>query len=294
MSTTAFKASFVPEQEVSGSSNPGDQRNELFGPFKSLYTEELDRLFRQLEYTEKILQSAPSQNLWVRVNGKYRSYYCGDSEKEIYLHKKDVRLPALILKYCASNLRNVLRKQLYLLETSPALYDPDLIEIKLLEFEEKFGKLTPAAFSSNKTFLAEWDSTPYKKNPYFDPNQKLYKTKKGDLVRSKLEMIIADILFDLGIHYRYDAGVKLKDGRYRYPDFTIINPYTRKLYYLEVCGKMNDSAYVTDQVKKIHEYAEIGIVVGNDLLLVFEDDRTPFDPDDFKKMLSATVLKRRF
>lgn len=266
----------------------------LSNTFKTFYDEELDRLSRQLTYTEKILRNSPPQNLRVRMKGKYPAYYCAEGKRESYLRRDSRLLPLLILKYCALHLKRIILKQISILHSCPAFYDPDMIENTLEDFEEKFRNLTPEAFSSNKTYLSRWVSQPYNKNPYFDPEQKLFKTKKGDLVRSKLEMIVADILFDLGLHYKYEAGVLLKNGKYRYPDFTIINPYTRKIYYLEVCGKMSDIEYVQHQVRKIREYAEIDIVIGDNLLLLFEDDLTPFDPDAFRKMLSATVLKGRF
>ncbi len=262
--------------------------------FKFLYEEEVNSLNRKLEYTENILKASPPQDLRVRMKGKYRSYYYVVNGQEHYLPKGSPLLPALILKYCASHLRRELQKQHHILLRHPDLYEPDIIETTLVGFEERFKELTPAAFSSNKTYLAKWDAQPYRKNPYFDPLQKLYKSKKGDLVRSKLEMIVADILFDLGLHYRYDAGVVLKNGKYRYPDFTIINPYTRKIYYLEICGMMDDIEYVSDQVRKLQEYSEIDIVIGENLLLVFENEHTSFDPEAFQKMLDATVLKKRF
>jgi hypothetical protein len=117
---------------------------------------------------------------------------------------------------------------------------------------------------------------------------------KGDLVRSKLEMIVADILFSLDIPYRYEAAVVLSNGKRRYPDFTIMSPVTRKIYYLEVCGKMDDPDYINDLLVKLHEYAEIGIIQGDNLLLVFESDRVAFDPEEFRKMLSVVIFPHKW
>ena len=61
---------------------------------------------------------------------------------------------------------------------------------------------------------------PYEKNP-FHPEQLIYQTKSGILVRSKSERMIADFLSEHGIPFRYEAKL-LIDGKAYYPDFMIL------------------------------------------------------------------------
>ena len=49
----------------------------------------------------------------------------------------------------------------------------------------------------------------------------ILRTERGDLVRSKSELVIADKLFARGIDYGYEQPLELEGGRIRYPDFTI-------------------------------------------------------------------------
>ena len=49
----------------------------------------------------------------------------------------------------------------------------------------------------------------------------IHRTERGDLVRSKSELVIADKLFSRGIDYVYEQPLDLGGGRVRYPDFTI-------------------------------------------------------------------------
>ncbi len=56
-----------------------------------------------------------------------------------------------------------------------------------------------------------------------------YRTEKGELVRSKSEMNIANALFRTEIPYKYECPLTLNDGRVIYPDFTVLDVYNRRL-----------------------------------------------------------------
>jgi hypothetical protein len=49
----------------------------------------------------------------------------------------------------------------------------------------------------------------------------VHRTTRGELVRSKSEVIIADMLASLGLPYGYEQPFTGPDGSVRYPDFTI-------------------------------------------------------------------------
>ena len=75
----------------------------------------------------------------------------------------------------------------------------------------------------------------------------------------------------------------------------MISPHTRKMYYLEVCGRMSDPVYVDRLLDKIVGYSKIGICQGDNLMLIFESDTIPFDTECLRQMLAVTVLKpKRF
>lgn len=56
-----------------------------------------------------------------------------------------------------------------------------------------------------------------KKWKYYEENL-IHKTKKGDFVRPKSELIIADKLFDKGTSYEYEQEF-LRDGKKKIPDY---------------------------------------------------------------------------
>lgn len=96
-----------------------------------------------------------------------------------------------------------------------------------------------------------------------------YETDRGDIVRSKSELIIANFLFHAGIPYDYERGIRLKE-RTRYPDFTVLNVRTGKVFYWEHFGMMDDEDYRNNAYSKIEEYQDSGFFQGEKLITTIE------------------------
>lgn len=87
----------------------------------------------------------------------------------------------------------------------------------------------------------------------------IHRTERGDLVRSKSELVIADKLHTAGIDYVYEQPLVLSGGRTRYPDFTIEDDASGITYYWEHLGLLDDPAYLTHWKRKRKEYLAAGI-----------------------------------
>jgi AAA domain/UvrD-like helicase C-terminal domain len=70
----------------------------------------------------------------------------------------------------------------------------------------------------------------------------IHRTIRGEAVRSKSEVIIANALFGRRIDYQYEQPLEL-GGVTKYPDFTIEDDATGVTYYWEHCGLLHDPAY---------------------------------------------------
>jgi len=79
-------------------------------------------------------------------------------------------------------------------------------------------------------------------NSVFLDKNLIYLTENGDLVRSKSEWIIADKLKAAGIRYQYEQPLML-DGVERFPDFTIRDEDTDRVWYWEHNGMLSDEGY---------------------------------------------------
>jgi ATP-dependent exoDNAse (exonuclease V) alpha subunit len=70
----------------------------------------------------------------------------------------------------------------------------------------------------------------------------IHLTLRGDLVRSKSELIVADHLHREGVQYTYERPLTL-DGALKLPDFTIDDEDSGITYYWEHCGMLSDAKY---------------------------------------------------
>lgn len=107
----------------------------------------------------------------------------------------------------------------------------------------------------------------------------IHRTLKNILVRSKSEVIVANILSDLGIDYEYEKKLipnPKKPNNYRLPDFTVT--YAGDQYYWEHLGLLHLPKYKKDWDQKKRWYLENGFgIVG-----------------DWKEGQSDTIPKTKF
>ena len=89
--------------------------------------------------------------------------------------------------------------------------------------------------------------------------RRIHLTRNFDLVMSKSEVIIADLLYDKGIEYIYEKPLTLSE-KTRYPDFTIEDDDTGTMYYWEHCGMLHVQEYRARWERKLAWYREHGIL----------------------------------
>ena len=96
-------------------------------------------------------------------------------------------------------------------------------------------------------------------NLFFESNL-IHRTEKGEFVRSKSEVIVANLLYSKSIEYTYEKQLKGKDGVNKYPDFTIYDADSGNKYYWEHLGMLVNEEYKKDWEKKQKWYKENGIL----------------------------------
>ncbi len=95
---------------------------------------------------------------------------------------------------------------------------------------------------------------------------RIYKTQKGDLVISKSEVIIANMLYTSKIEYEYEKRLYYTNNKYILPDFTI--KYNSKTYYWEHLGLIGVENYDKRWIEKKKIYNEY---YPNQLIITYED-----------------------
>jgi exodeoxyribonuclease V alpha subunit len=96
----------------------------------------------------------------------------------------------------------------------------------------------------------------------------IHRTRKGTMVRSKSEVIVADILTSLGISCEYEQKLPSKDdlNDFRLPDFTV--SYEGDTFYWEHLGMLSVPSYKQAWDRKRQWYEDNGFL---DLVITSED-----------------------
>lgn len=120
----------------------------------------------------------------------------------------------------------------------------------------------------------DWQNQDYKRSNYKLEELK-HTTSRGLKVRSKSEVIIAEALYAHGIQFRYEEVLRI-DGQPFIPDFTILTP-SRKIYYWEHCGMVNNPQYMRHHKDKMEQYEKIGIVLWKNLIVTYDTEEGIID-----------------
>lgn len=106
----------------------------------------------------------------------------------------------------------------------------------------------------------------------------IHKTRRGDSVRSKSEVIIADLLYSKGIDYKYEAPFIGSDSTRRYPDFSFEDAELGFQIYWEHLGMMQQPDYRRRWEAKLAWYRAQGVLPHNEgggpngTLIITQDD----------------------
>ena len=153
-------------------------------------------------------------------------------------------------------------------------------------------KLITTGILSREEKIRRFAEETYEGKPIEDDRTEIY-TNKGERVRSKSEKIIADHFERRGILYRYEKPVYLMvDGQMKpfYPDFTVLNKRTAKIFYVEHFGMMDDSVYYNGTLRKLDIYEKNDILIGRDLLMFHETGKRALDMKNIDKYIDEYMV----
>lgn len=168
-------------------------------------------------------------------------------------------------------------------------YDPDAIQRVYADLSEPRQKLVSSEYLSDEEFIKQWLNTPYARLG-FNKNDPEYYTAKGERVRSKSEILIADALYRHNIPYRYEFPVYQNGVIMSAPDFNCLNVRLRKEYYWEHLGKLGDKEYADRNVRKLEKYSLAGDFDETILILTFETDSRPLNTKVIEEKIRKFLL----
>lgn len=165
---------------------------------------------------------------------------------------------------------------------------PRVEEIYKSFSELKKALIVPVSLPVEK-YIQQWLEEKSNDNALNAEKAELY-SMAGVQVRSKSEVIIANMLEKVKIPYKYEQPLYFKSAGYLHPDFTVLNVRKRKELLWEHCGMMDKPEYATVFVKKIAAYEKNGYFPGENLILTWETYDQQLDVKIVQEMIRRYLL----
>ena len=142
------------------------------------------------------------------------------------------------------------------------------------DLQPELKALVKPHLDDDETFVKQWMAKNVGHNTL--KNKTGNYTQKGEHVRSKSEILIADRLYAKGVPYHYEPVFDPTEEHAQLsPDFLILNVKTRRNYVWEHLGRMDDQDYRADNLWKLEQYANAGFIQGVNMIVTHESSNYP-------------------
>lgn len=238
------------------------------------------------------LAKAPEGMVKGNRHGTGWQYYYRKTSGEkngIYIKKKNISLAkALGQKEYDNKVLRVTEKELKLLNQLAAVYEQGTLEEIYQHLPASHWPIVCPVEVPIGEFVEQWQDISYQSKAFAE-DAPLFYTNKGERVRSKSEMLIANLLAYHNIPYHYEKPIYLKGYGTVYPDFTVLDVQERKEIYWEHMGLLDDRDYREKALDKIATYIMNDYMPGDQLILTYETGRQPLNMKVIEKIVEQYV-----
>lgn len=251
--------------------------------------EESKRLDKELVLLEEELRKYPEEKLICARDKNRYQWYRSDGHQKKYIPKKERGLAETLAvkKYLMCKKEDLLSEK-RAIEFYVRHHKEDVGKAEKLLNDIPYQELLKPYFKNKSEELSEWMNSSYENNSKY-PEQLIYKSCSGNLVRSKSEALIDMLLYTKKIPFRYENALQLGENVI-YPDFTIRHPKTGEVYYWEHFGMMDNQTYAKNVFWKMQLYNLHGIVPSVRLLTTFETKEIPLNIELIEEIISFYFL----
>ena len=220
-----------------------------------------------------------------RHRNKYQYYIRRTDEKTgMYLGSDNLEKAKCLaqIEYY-EKLEQLLGKKLVWLEKLMASIEDNPFESTEKRMSPGKTVLIKQVYCTDVKFISEWVGQEYDGKGFWEDFPEFY-TRQGLRVRSKSEVIIADMLDEMNIPFLYEKPLKLGTWVI-HPDFTLMDINNRREIYWEHFGMMDDMDYRNDAFLKMRKYEECGFYQNDRLIWTFETGKLPLNTKVLRKMM---------
>ena len=182
----------------------------------------------------------------------------------------------------------ILRQQISVIEKLINISENkiSILYTKLCPARQKL--ITPVTLTDHQ-YADAWQKITWTGHPFADDAPEFF-TARGEQVRSKSEVIIADALVRYNIPYRYEFPLELKNGNIYHPDFLCLNVHTRQEFIWEHFGIIDNPNYAENTVKKLKVFSENKIFPGKKLIITMETANTPLSSRQVDNLINEFLI----
>ena len=250
-----------------------------------------------------------------------RTYYFAYSKKsgkQVYIKRRDKeQLARLATNQYEIKLKTAAEKEKLQIDRclETLSKDPESSDVNKVKIPEQIKQHVRSSELTREGYAKKWqegNSVVRKRRTHKQDDYHKFKTLRGDYVASKSEVIIADRLFVKGIPYHYEvaftpeATVDLSRPVYNelgmisgyevlgftpfdedtlHPDFYVLNSRTRKAYFWEHLGMMDNPEYCWKNINRFMRILDAGYIIGEDLVVTHEDKKHPLMTEDIDRII---------
>lgn len=254
----------------------------------------LDELKKLQIKLENSIKKAPKGQLVISASKKRIEFYETKNGKRNYISIKNMELVKQLAqanyeKKTCKTCRNEIKQLTKLIKkyNTKGYHGINTSNVYLSQNKIR-QSLTIPVTATQKHCVTTWNALKYEPKEFFK-NQVTYKTQKGECVRSKSEVIIANCLNANNIPYHYEYPLKTSHGIF-YPDFYCLNLRTHQKIYWEHFGMMDDSNYANSSLQKLTILVNHNLIPGKNLILTFETSSTPISTEYINKMIHEFLV----
>lgn len=213
---------------------------------------------------------------------QYFMRHCGSKPTGDYIQKKNRKTAETLaqIEYDRKLIKNIKQrieglKRLCFIPTDPFDHTLDQMVSGKRELIQPYRV-------SDETYISEWKNKDYIRLG-FDEKAPEYYTRQGLRVRSKSEVIIADILDEMSVPFLYEKPLQIGSATV-HPDFTLLNIRERREMYWEHFGMMDDMEYRNNAFQKMRKYEST--FRRSSLIWTFETERFPLNTKAVRNMIT--------
>ncbi len=262
--------------------------------------EEAEERLRSLKETEQLLEKRlanyPAGKVHI-INSQNRvQYYLREKSTDkggVYLGRDKKRtIQTYLQKSYDEKTSQIIKREIRLLERFVENYHDYTFQIRNIyeQIPEAVKSVIRPVDISDAAYVKNWMGMPYESKAMPEMGTP-FVTERGEYVRSKSELSIANTLSRFAIPYKYECPLELHRGMMIHPDFTVLNVKKREVFYWEHRGMMDDRDYAKHSVQRLKDYAGSGIYLGRQLIITEESSTNPLSSREIVDVIRTYLLE---